>query len=447
MSTTQKLKFETLQLHAGQDVDQTTNSRAVPIYQTASYTFNSAEHAANLFGLKEFGNIYTRIGNPTTDVFEKRIAALEGGVAALATSSGQSAQFIALNNILQAGENFIASPFLYGGTYNQFKVAFKRLGVESRFAKSDKPEDFEKLIDQNTKAFYLETIGNPGFNIPDFDAIVALAKKYDIPVVVDNTFGAGGYLFRPIEHGANVVVASATKWIGGHGTSIGGVIIDGGNYNWGNGKYPQFTEPSEGYHGLKFWDVFGTAGPFGNIAFIIRARVEGLRDFGTTLSPFNAFQLIQGLETLSLRVERHVENALNLATWLENHPQVEKVNYPGLVSSPYNILAKKYLKNGFGGVLSFELKGSKENAIKFIDSLELVSHVANVGDAKTLIIQPSATTHQQLSIDEQLAAGVTPSLLRVSVGIENIIDIKADFEQAFEKVAVASIATSEAILN
>jgi O-acetylhomoserine/O-acetylserine sulfhydrylase len=447
MSTTKKLKFETLQLHAGQDVDQTTNSRAVPIYQTASYTFNSAEHAANLFGLKEFGNIYTRIGNPTTDVFEKRIAALEGGVAALATSSGQSAQFIALNNILQAGENFIASPFLYGGTYNQFKVAFKRLGVESRFAKSDKPEDFEKLIDQNTKAFYLETIGNPGFNIPDFDAIVALAKKYDIPVVVDNTFGAGGFLFRPIEHGANVVVASATKWIGGHGTSIGGVIIDGGNYNWGNGKYPQFTEPSEGYHGLKFWDVFGADGPFGNIAFIIRARVEGLRDFGTALSPFNAFQLIQGLETLSLRVERHVENALALATWLENHPQVEKVNYPGLASSPYNALAKKYLKKGFGGVLSFELKGSKENAIKFIDSLELVSHLANVGDAKTLIIQPSATTHQQLSNNEQLAAGVTPNLLRVSVGIENIIDIKADFEQAFEKVAVASIATSEAILN
>lgn len=447
MSTTKKLNFETLQLHAGHDVDQTTNSRAVPIYQTASYTFNSAEHAANLFGLKEFGNIYTRIGNPTTDVFEKRIAALEGGVAALATSSGQSAQFIALNNILQAGDNFIASPFLYGGTYNQFKVAFKRLGIDSRFAESDKPEDFEKLIDQNTKAFYLETIGNPGFNIPDFDAIVELAKKYDIPVVVDNTFGAGGYLFRPIEHGANIVVASATKWIGGHGTSIGGVVIDGGNYNWGNGKYPQFTEPSEGYHGLKFWDIFGTDGPFGNIAFIIRARVEGLRDFGTALSPFNAFQLIQGLETLSLRVERHVENTLALATWLENHPQVEKVNYPGLASSPYHMLAKKYLKKGFGGVLSFELKGSKENAIKFIDSLELVSHLANVGDAKTLIIQPSATTHQQLSIDEQLAAGVTPNLLRVSVGIENIIDIKADFEQAFNKVAVSSIATAESILN
>lgn len=447
MSTTKKLKFETLQLHAGQEVDKTTNSRAVPIYQTTSYTFNDSEHAANLFGLKEFGNIYTRIGNPTTDVFEKRIAALEGGVAALATSSGQAAQFIALNNILKAGENFVTSPFLYGGTYNQFKVAFKRLGIDARFAKSDKPEDFEALIDNTTKAIYLETIGNPGFNIPDFDAIVTLAKKYEIPVVVDNTFGAGGFLFRPIEHGANIVVASATKWIGGHGTSIGGVIVDGGNYNWGNGKYPQFTEPSEGYHGLKFWDVFGTDGPFGNIAFIIRARVEGLRDFGTALSPFNAFQLIQGLETLSLRVERHVENALNLATWLENHPQVEKVNYPGLVSSPYHTLAKKYLKNGFGGVLSFELKGEKENAIAFVDALQLVSHVANVGDAKTLIIQPSATTHQQLSIDEQLAAGVTPNLLRVSVGIENIDDIKADFEQAFEKVASASIATSEAILN
>ncbi|MCW8940048.1 MAG: aminotransferase class I/II-fold pyridoxal phosphate-dependent enzyme, partial [Flavobacteriales bacterium] len=381
MSSLKNLKFETLQLHAGQEVDKTTNSRAVPIYQTTSYGFNNSEHAANLFGLKEFGNIYTRIGNPTTDVFEKRIAALEGGAAALATASGQSAQFIALNNILQAGENFVTSPFLYGGTYNQFKVAFKRLGIEARFAKSDKPEDFEPLIDENTKAIYLETIGNPGFNIPDFDAIVALAKKLDIPIVVDNTFGAGGYLFRPIEHGVNIVTASATKWIGGHGTSIGGVIVDGGNYNWGNGKFPQFTEPSEGYHGLKFWDVFGTDGPFGNIAFIIRARVEGLRDFGSALSPFNAFQLIQGIETLSLRVERHVENTLALAKWLENHPQVEKVNYPGLTSSPYHSLAKKYLKNGFGAVLSFELKGEKEETKTFVDSLELVSHVANVGDA------------------------------------------------------------------
>jgi O-acetylhomoserine/O-acetylserine sulfhydrylase len=447
MSTTVKnLEFETLQLHAGQEVDKTTKSRAVPIYQTSSFTFNNAEHAANLFGLKEFGNIYTRIMNPTTDVFEKRVAALEGGVAGLATASGQSAQFIALNNILQAGDNFITSPFLYGGTYNQFKVAFKRLGINTRFAKDDTVTSFEELIDENTKAFYLETIGNPGFSIADFDAIIVLAKKYDIPLVVDNTFGAGGYLFKPIEHGANVVVASATKWIGGHGTSIGGIIVDGGNYNWGNGKYPQFSEPSEGYHGLIFGEVFGQNGSFGNIAFAIRARVEGLRDFGASLSPFNAFQLIQGLETLSLRVERHVENTLALATWLENHPQVAKVNYPGLTSSPYHKLAKKYLKKGFGGVLSFELKGTKEHAIKFIDSLELVSHLANVGDAKTLIIQPSTTTHQQLSDNEQLSAGVTPSLLRVSVGIENIVDIKADFEQAFKVVALASIATLEETL-
>ena len=448
MSTLKKTpKFETLQLHAGHEVDKTTNSRAVPIYQTTSFTFDSAEHAANLFGLKEFGNIYTRIGNPTTDVFEKRIAALEGGVAALATSSGLSAQFLALNNILQTGDNFVASPNLYGGTYNQFKVAFKRLGIETQFAKTDNITDFESLINDNTKAIYLETIGNPGFNIPDFEAIIELAKQYDLPVVVDNTFGAGGYLFRPIEHGANVVVESATKWIGGHGTSIGGVIIDGGNYNWGNGKYPQFTTPSEGYHGLNFWDVFGAESTFGNIAFIIRARVEGLRDFGNVLSPFNAFQLIQGLETLSLRVERHVENALKLASWLENHASVKQVNYPGLASSPHHELAKKYLKKGFGGVLSFELEGSKENAIHFIDALELVSHLANVGDAKTLIIQPSATTHQQLSAQEQLNAGVTPTLLRVSVGIENIEDIKADFEQAFAKVNVINQEQREAVLS
>jgi O-acetylhomoserine (thiol)-lyase len=435
MKSTNDLKFETLQIHAGQVVDRETNARAVPIYQTTSYTFNDSEHAANLFGLKEFGNIYTRLGNPTTDVFEKRIAALEGGVAALATSSGLSAQFLALNNILQAGDNFVSSPYLYGGSYNQFKVAFKRLGIDARFGKTDKAEDLEALIDGNTKAIYFETIGNPGFNIPDFEAISALAKKHDLPVVVDNTFGAGGYLFRPLEHGANIVVSSATKWIGGHGTSIGGIIVDGGNYNWGNGKFPQFTEPSEGYHGLKFWEVFGSESSFGNIAFIIRARVEGLRDFGNVLSPFNAFQLIQGVETLSLRVERHVENTLALATWLENHSQVDKVNYPGLTSSPHHSLAKKYLKKGFGGVLSFEVNGGKEETKTFVDSLELVSHVANVGDTRTLIIQPSATTHQQLSEDEQLAAGVTPNLLRVSVGIENIDDIKADFELAFSKVA------------
>jgi O-acetylhomoserine/O-acetylserine sulfhydrylase len=430
------LRFETLQLHAGQEIDPTTRSRAVPIYQTTSYTFRDSEHGANLFALKEFGNIYTRIMNPTTDVFEKRIAALEGGVAALATSSGQAAQFIALSNILQAGDNFVSSSFLYGGTYNQFKVSFKRFGIEARFAEGDKSEAFEKLIDKNTKALYLETIGNPGFNIPDFEAIAALAKKHDLPVIVDNTFGAGGYLFRPLEHGANIVVESATKWIGGHGTSIGGVIIDGGNYNWGNGKFPQFTEPAEGYHGLKFWEVFGEGNPLGlpNIAFIIRARVEGLRDFGPSLSPFNSFLLLQGLETLSLRVQRAVDNALVLAQWLDQHELVESVNYPGLPGSTYHKLAKKYLRNGFGAVLSFTLKGTKHHTVKFVDNLGLVSHLANVGDAKTLIIQPSATTHQQLSDEEQITAGVLPNLLRVSVGIEHIDDIKADFQQAFQKV-------------
>ena len=431
---TKNLNFDTLQLHAGQEPDPTTGSRAVPIYQTTSYVFNNAEHAANLFELKEFGNIYTRIMNPTNDVFEKRIAALEGGVAALAVSSGQAAQFIALNNILESGDNFVSTSFLYGGTYNQFKVAFKRLGIDVRFAQGDRPEEFEKRIDEKTKAIYIESIGNPGFNIPDFDAFSALARKYDIPLIVDNTFGCGGYLCRPLELGANIVVESATKWIGGHGTSIGGVIVDGGNYDWGNGKFPQFTEPSEGYHGLVFSDVFGKNGSFGNIAFIIRARVEGLRDYGPALSPFNSFLLLQGLETLSLRAQRHADNALALAQWLEKHPKVEKVNYPGLESSPYHSLAKKYLKNGFGGVLSFTVKGDKSQAIQVVENLELVSHLANVGDAKTLIIQPSATTHQQLTEQEQLASGVLPNQLRVSVGIEHINDIVADFENALNKI-------------
>lgn len=430
------LRFETLQLHAGQEVDPTTGSRAVPIYQTTSYVFKNSVHGANLFALKEFGNIYTRIMNPTSDVFEKRIAALEGGVAALAVGSGQAAQFIALNNILQAGDNFVSTTFLYGGTYNQFKVAFKRLGIDARFAEGDKPEAFEKLIDKKTKAIYLETIGNPGFNIPDFEAISALAKKHDLPLIVDNTFGAAGYLFQPLKHGANVVVESATKWIGGHGTTIGGVIVDGGNFNWGNGKFPQFTEPSEGYHGLKFWEVFGEGNPLGlpNIAFIIRARVEGLRDFGPSQSPFNSFLLLQGLETLSLRVQRAVDNALALAQWLSENPLVESVNYPGLQNSPYHKLAKKYLRNGFGAVLSFTVKGTQENTSKLVDSLSLISHLANVGDSKTLIIQPSATTHQQLSEEEKLASGVLPNLLRISVGTEHIDDIKADLKQAFEKV-------------
>lgn len=426
--------FDTLQLHAGQEVDPTTGSRAVPIYQTSSYVFKDSEHAANLFGLKEFGNIYTRLMNPTTDVFEKRIAALEGGVAAVAVSSGQAAQFVALNNILQAGDNLVTSSHLYGGTYNQFKVAFKRLGIDVKFANGIDPQSIESLIDGKTKAIYLEAIGNPEFSVADFEAISKIAKSHNIPLVVDNTFGAAGFIFKPIAHGADVVVASATKWIGGHGTSIGGVIVDAGTFNWGNGKFPQFSEPSEGYHGLNFWEVFGSNGPFGNIAFAIRARVEGLRDFGPAISPFNSFLLLQGVETLSLRVQKTLDNALKLASWLENHPQVEYVNYPGLASSKYHENAKKYLTNGFGGVLSFKVKGGLENANNLVNELKLISHLANVGDAKTVIIHPASTTHEQLSIEEQKASGVVPGLLRLSVGIEHIDDLKGDLEDAFVKV-------------
>ncbi|MDX1909755.1 MAG: O-acetylhomoserine aminocarboxypropyltransferase/cysteine synthase [Bacteroidia bacterium] len=427
-------RFETLQLHAGQEVDSVTRSRAVPLYQTTSYVFKDSEHAANLFALKEFGNIYTRIMNPTTDVLEKRIAALEGGVAAVAVGSGQAAQFLALNNILQAGDNFVSSSFLYGGTYNQFKVAFKRLGIETRFAEGNNIDSFERLINESTKALYVETIANPEFAVPDFEALAALGARYGIPLIVDNTFGAGGYLARPFDFGANVVVASATKWIGGHGTSIGGLIIDGGNFDYGNGKFPQFTEPAEGYHGLIFNDVFGPQGPFGNIAFAIRARVEGLRDLGPALSPFNSFLFIQGLETLSLRVQRTVDNALALAQWFEAHPLVKSVKYPGLTSSPYHDLAQKYLRNGFGGVFSIELAGEKEDAVKFVNSLKLVSHLANVGDAKTLIIHPASTTHSQLDEADQLSSGVSPTLLRISAGLEHIEDLKEDFQAAFEAV-------------
>ena len=427
-------RFETLQLHAGQEVDPTTNARAVPIYQTTSYVFNDSEHAANLFKLKEFGNIYSRIMNPTNDVFEKRIAALEGGVAALATSSGQAAQFLALSNILEAGDNLVSTSYLYGGTYNQFKVQFKRLGIDVRFVDGDNPADFEELIDDRTKGIYIETIGNPKFNIPDFEAFAKMVRKHQIPLIVDNTFAGAGYLCRPIEHGANIVVQSATKWIGGHGTSIGGVIVDGGNFNWANGKFPQFTEPSEGYHGLKFWETFGAGSPFGNIAFIIRARVEGLRDYGSALSPFNAFLFLQGLETLSLRVQRHTDNALELASWLQVQDWVEQVNYPGLKDSPYHKMANKYLRNGYGGVLTFNVKGGEKVAEQLVGNVELISHLANVGDAKTLIIHPASTTHEQLSAEEQIASGVKPSMLRVSVGIENIEDIKGDLLNAFSKV-------------
>jgi O-acetylhomoserine (thiol)-lyase len=425
----EKYRFETLQIHAGQKPDPTTNARAVPIYQTTSYVFDSAEHGANLFALKEFGNIYTRIMNPTTDVFEKRIAALEGGVAALATSSGQAAQFLAIATLAQAGENIVSTSYLYGGTYNQFKVTLPRLGINVKFVDGDNPEDFRKQIDENTKALYVETIGNPQFNIPDFEALAAIAHENGIPLIVDNTFGAGGYIAQPIKHGADIVVESATKWIGGHGTSIGGVIVDSGKFNWGNGKFPVFTEPSAGYHGLNFHETFG------NIAFIIRARVEGLRDLGASLSPFNAFLLLQGLETLSLRIDRHVQNAQTLAEWLVDHPKVEWVNYPSLPNHPYHDRAKKYLDHGFGAVLNFGIKGGLEAGRSFINAVKLASHLANVGDAKTLVIHPTSTTHQQLSESEQKSAGVTPDLIRVSVGLEHIEDIKADFEQAFGQIS------------
>jgi O-acetylhomoserine/O-acetylserine sulfhydrylase len=425
-----ELRFETQQLHAGQEIDPTTQSRAVPIYQTTAYQFKNSEHGANLFALKEFGNIYTRIMNPTNDVFEKRVAALEGGVAALAISSGHAAQFIAINNVTSVGDNFVTSSFLYGGTFNQFKNSFKNIGVEARFANGTDAESIESLIDENTKLIYVETIGNPGLNVPDFEKIAAVAKKHDLPLFVDNTFGAGGAICQPLKHGANVVVESATKWIGGHGTTMGGVIVDGGNFNWGNGKYPQFTSPSASYNGLVYNDVFGIGGPFGNIQFIIRCRVEGLRDWGPAQSPFNSFLLIQGLETLSLRVERTCENALALAKWLESHEEVESVSYPGLESHSSHELAKKYLTRGFGGVLSFKLKGGRERAEKFVNSLKLISHLANVGDSKTLIIHPASTTHSQLPEADQLKAGVDPNLLRISLGIEHIEDIKADITAA-----------------
>jgi O-acetylhomoserine (thiol)-lyase len=429
-----KLRFETLQLHAGQTVDKTTNSRAVPIYQTTSFTFNSTEHAATLFALKDFGNIYSRIMNPTNDVFEKRVAALEGGVAAVATSSGQASQFLTITTIMQAGDNFVSTQNLYGGTYNQFKVSFPRLGIHVHFAEDDTPESFAKHIDENTKALYVESIGNPRGGVPDFAGLSALAKKHGIPLIVDNTFGAGGAICRPIEHGADIVVASATKWIGGHGTSIGGVIVDAGTFNWGNGKFPLFSEPAPGYHGMNFWEVFGSNGPFGNIAFAIRARVEGLRDFGPSQSPFNSFLLLQGLETLSLRVERHVENTVKLAQWLRSHKGVAWVNHHSFEDHPSHANAKKYLQPGkFGAVLTFGIEGGFEAAVKFIEGVKLASHLANVGDAKTLVIHPASTTHQQLEDDEQLASGVTSDLIRVSVGLEHIDDIIDDFEQAFQK--------------
>lgn len=427
MSEKLSKNFETLQLHAGHEPDPATNSRAVPIYATTSYTFNDSAHAANLFGLKEFGNIYSRIGNPTVGVLEARIAALEGGVAALATASGQAAQFIAIAALAHAGDNIIATSNLYGGTYNQLKVFFPRLGVQTKFINGDKPDDFKAAIDEKTKAIYLESIGNPRYNVPDFEKIVAIAHEAGIPVIVDNTFGAGGYFCRPIDHGADIVVHSATKWIGGHGTTIGGVIVDSGKFDWGkHGKrFPQMVEPSDGYHGLKFWETFGA------ITFIIRARVEIQRDLGAALNPFAAQQLLLGVETLSLRAERHAYNALKLAKWLESNKNVSWVSYPGLESHPSHELAKKYLPRGFGGVLSFGVTGGGAAGSQVVDNFKLISNVANVGDSKTLAIHPWTTTHEQLSDEEKINSGVTEDLIRISVGTEHIDDIIADFEQSF----------------
>lgn len=421
------MKFDTLQVHAGYTPDET-HSRAVPLHQTTAYSFDSAEHGANLFALKEFGNIYTRLQNPTTGIFEQRMAALEGGVAALATSSGHAAQLIVLSSLMRNGDNFVSSPYLYGGSFNQFNVTLRNFGIDCRFAPNNNPEEFERRIDERTKAIYVESIGNPSFSVPDFEALAGVARKHGIPLIVDNTFACGGYLCRPIEHGANIVVESATKWIGGHGTSMGGVIVDAGNFDWGNGKFPMLSEPSPSYHGMKFYETFG------NIAFIIKCRVEGLRDQGSCIAPFNSYMLLQGMETLSLRAQRQCDNALALARYFEAHPKVEKVCYPGLESDPQHVMAKRYLKNGFGGVLSVVLKGSKAQATTFVDHLKLVSHVANVGDNRTLIIQPAATTHSQLSPEEQAAAGVELTMLRISTGIEHIDDIISDFEQAFVHV-------------
>ncbi|KAF2640705.1 O-acetylhomoserine ami [Massarina eburnea CBS 473.64] len=409
--------FETLQLHAGHEPDPATHSRAVPIYATTSFTFDDSAQGARLFGLKEVGNIYSRIGNPTVAVLEKRIAALEGGVGGLATASGQAAQFIAIATLAQAGDNILSTSNLYGGTYNQLKVMFPRLGITTKFVNGDKAEDFKAVIDDNTKAIYLESIGNPKYNIPDFEKIAEVAHEAGIPLVVDNTFGAGGYFIRPIDHGADIVVHSATKWIGGHGTTIGGVIVDSGKFDWGKNakRFPQFNDPSEGYHGLKFFDTFGA------MTFIVRARVEILRDLGACLNPFAAQQLLLGIETLSLRGERHAFNALKLAKWLESNENVSWVSYPGLENHPSHELAKKYLPRGFGGVLSFGVKGGGAAGSQVVDNFKLISNLANVGDSKTLAIHPWTTTHEQLSEEERRNSGVT----EVRKCIQTIVSISS----------------------
>ncbi|KJZ77778.1 O-acetylhomoserine (thiol)-lyase [Hirsutella minnesotensis 3608] len=429
--------FETLQLHAGAEPDPHTRSRAVPIYATTSFTFEDSAHGARMFGLKEEGNVYSRIMNPTVDVFEKRMAALEGGVAALAASSGQSAQFIAISTLAHAGDNIVSTSNLYGGTYNQFKVFLPRFGIRTKFIDGDRADDIAAAIDERTKAVYVESIGNPRYNVPDLEAIARVAHEHGVPLVVDNTFGAGGYFVRPIDHGADIVVHSATKWIGGHGTTIGGVVVDAGKFDWGkhSARFPQFVEPSAGYHGLRFWETFGSR------SFIVRARVEVMRDLGAALNPFAAQQLLLGIETLSLRAERHAQNALALARYLEASPYVSWVSYPGLESHPYHDAARRYLKKGAGGVLSFGVKGGGAAGSQVVDGFKLISNLANVGDAKTLAIHPWATTHEQLSDEEKTSSGVTEDLIRISVGIEHIDDIIADFEQAFKAAAATTTKT------
>ncbi|ADJ25704.1 O-acetylhomoserine/O-acetylserine sulfhydrylase [Dehalogenimonas lykanthroporepellens BL-DC-9] len=424
--------LETIVVHAGQETpDPTTGSRAVPIYQTTSFMFKDSAHAANLFALKEFGNIYTRIMNPTTDVFEKRVAAIEGGTGALAVASGQAAETLALLNITRPGDQIVATSNLYGGTYELFHYTFPKLGREVLFVPSGNPEAIKAAITPKTRAVYTETIGNPKLDVPDFEVIADIAHQAGIPLVVDNTVGVG--LVRPFDFGADIVIASATKYIGGHGTSIGGIIVDSGKFDWSNGKFPEFTEPDPSHHGLKFWETFGDFPNLGNVAYIIKARRQLLRDLGASISPFNSFQLLQGLETLILRQERHSENALKTAEFLRNHPAVDWVTYPGLPDSPDHEIARKYLGNRFGGLVGFGIKGGTETGSRFINSVKLFSHLANIGDAKSLVIHPASTTHQQLTAEEQASAGVSPEYIRLSIGIEHIDDIIGDLDQALKK--------------
>ncbi|EPG75273.1 O-acetylhomoserine aminocarboxypropyltransferase/cysteine synthase [Leptospira fainei serovar Hurstbridge str. BUT 6] len=433
---TRQYKSETIALHGGQAPDPTTTSRAVPLYQTTSYVFKDTDHAARLFGLQEFGNIYTRIGNPTTDVLEQRVAALEGGVAGLATASGQSAETLALLNIVESGQEIVASSSLYGGTYNLLHYTFPKLGIKVHFVDQSDPENFRRAANEKTRAFFAETLGNPKLDTLDIEGVAKVAHEIGVPLVIDNTLPSP-YLVKPIEHGADIVIHSLTKFLGGHGSSIGGIIIDSGKFNWGNGKFKNFTEPDPSYHGLKFWDVFGKFEPFGgvNIAFIIKARVQGLRDLGPAISPFNAWNIIQGIETLPLRITQHSINAQKVAEFLSKHPKVTWVNYPGLPNDKNYALAKKYhTRNLFGAILGFGVKGGVSEAKKFIDHLELFSLLANVGDAKSLAIHPASTTHQQLSPAEQASAGVTPEFIRLSVGLEHIDDIITDLDEALKKV-------------